>query len=130
MGNLRGKSILLVEDIFVVAASIRQHLQSIGCIVVGPAADVETALELARSHPLDGALLDVKLNGADVYPVAVMLRDRGIPFVLVTAYPRPEAEFKSTPWVSKPFTLEQLTEALEISLAISGASSAPSKAAS
>jgi CheY-like chemotaxis protein len=132
MGDLSGKSILLVEDNFVVAASIREHLQSLGCIVVGPAADVKTALELARSHPVDGALLDVKLNDADAYPVAVVLRDRGVPFVFVTGYPRPtEAEFKSTPWVSKPFTLEQLTEVLEISLAISAASSAPaSRAAS
>ncbi len=117
MGDLRGKCILLVEDSFVIAESMREHLEAIGCVVVGPAADVDAALELARTRPLDGALLDIKLNGADVYPVAAVLRDRGVPFVFVTGYSGPaELEFKLVPYVSKPFSLRKLTEVLASSL--------------
>lgn len=85
-GNLEGRRILLVEDQFLIALELEQVLQKAGCIVTGPVARLQPALDLARTEAFDFAVLDVNLFGEKVYPVAEMLESRGIPFVLATGY--------------------------------------------
>ena len=68
---LAGRKVLLVEDDFFIADEIVRTLAEGGADVVGPAVSVQGALELIdQSAPLDGAVLDVNLNGEKVYPVA------------------------------------------------------------
>jgi DNA-binding response OmpR family regulator len=57
-----------------------------GSEVVGPAAKMEEALRLASDASLDAAILDVNVGGAVVYPVADLLRGRGVPIILATGY--------------------------------------------
>ena len=48
--------------------------------MIGPAATVEEALELTASEArIDGAVLDINLREKEVYPVADVLRGRGVP---------------------------------------------------
>jgi CheY-like chemotaxis protein len=83
---LAGRKVLLVEDDFFVADEIVRTLAEGGADVVGPAVSVQGALELIdQSAPLDGAVLDVNLNGEKVYPVADALAERGVPFVFATS---------------------------------------------
>ncbi|MGE0118912.1 MAG: response regulator [Dongiaceae bacterium] len=80
-------------------------LEDVGCKVVGPVAQVVTALPIAMKEPLDAALLDVFLADEPVEPIAAVLARRGIPFAFVTAY-APEkipAAFRDRPLVRKPF---------------------------
>lgn len=78
--------ILVVEDEALTAMVLETCLRSMGCEVIGPAANVNGALKLADETALDGALLDVNLGGQPVYPVADRLAFRGVPFVFLTGY--------------------------------------------
>lgn len=101
---------LLVEDEFLIALGIEQTLLGFGCHIVGPVPRLNQAVALAQTESLDGAVLDVNLNGTPVFPVATTLRARGIPFILTTGYEAaalPEA-FRDCPRLRKPFSAEEL----------------------
>lgn len=79
--------ILIVEDEFLVALLIEETVRNLGHEVVGPVGDLPSALRLAESEALSAAILDVHLqHGERIYPVVKILRRRGIPLVLTTAY--------------------------------------------
>jgi DNA-binding response OmpR family regulator len=83
---LRGLRVLLVEDEPLVSMALADELEQVGAIVVGPAASVESALDLIASEQVDAAILDVELQRKLVYPVADLLLDRGVPFILTTGH--------------------------------------------
>ena len=80
------KRILIVEDEPLSALVLEQEVAQAGCQVVGPAGDLATACFLACEAHFDAALLDVNLRGRMSYPVAELLRARGIPFAFLTGY--------------------------------------------
>ena len=84
--SLNGVRILVVEDNFLAAEVVRDLLESGGCSVVGPVGRIADALRLAEHEALDGAILDVNLNGERCFPIALALRQRGVPFVFTTGY--------------------------------------------
>jgi CheY-like chemotaxis protein len=86
--SLRDARVLVVEDEFIVAALLEDRLVQLGCLVVGPASDIEEALELLASERVDAAVLDVNIAGRMVYPVADALVERSVPFLFATAYGR------------------------------------------
>jgi DNA-binding NtrC family response regulator len=91
MGHgLQGKRILLVEDNFLIANSLRKLLATMGCEVVGPVPTLDQAEELAGREALDGAILDINIIGGTSLGVAAMLRNRGCPFFFITGYGSPE----------------------------------------
>jgi CheY-like chemotaxis protein len=84
---LHDRRILIVEDEYLVAMSLRDALQSVGSIVIGPVASVEKAIKAIESEPdIDAAVVDVNLGGAMAYPVANALLVRDIPFVFTSGY--------------------------------------------
>jgi CheY-like chemotaxis protein len=110
---LAGTRILLVEDEALIAALAADMLQDLGVQVIGPAPSLAQALALARTEPLDAAVLDINLREERVDAVAALLRERGIPFVFATGYGRDGmAPDGQPPVVEKPYTQEKLAEAL------------------
>lgn len=108
--DLGGARILVVEDACMVAQMITDQLGECGCHVVGPATRLQEAMLLATGEPLAGALLDINLAGEQSFPIARILRSRGVPFAFLTGYADdvlPE-EFAGDPCLTKPFTLEAL----------------------
>jgi CheY-like chemotaxis protein len=111
--------ILVVEDEAVIAMLVEDMVLDFGSEVVGPAAKMDEALRLASHAALDAAILDVNVSGAVVFPVADVLRSRGVPIIFATGYgsgglpPR----FQKDPALSKPFSFEALAEALHTVLA-------------
>lgn len=108
---------MLVEDEFLAAVTTIDALESMGCEVVGPAARIEPALQLARSAALDAAVLDVNINGQLVWPVAEVLQRRGVPFLFHSAYSDPSmipAEFASALYLPKPLDERRLLDHLSI----------------
>ena len=65
---------------------VEEMVLDFGSEVVGPAAKMEEALRLASDASLDAAILDVNVGGAVVYPVADLLRARGVPIIFATGY--------------------------------------------
>lgn len=79
--------ILIVEDEFLVALLMEETVRTLGHEVVGPVGVLTDAMRLAGTEDLSAAILDVHLqHGERVYPVVPILRRRGIPLVLTTAY--------------------------------------------
>ncbi len=105
-GRLCGLRILVAEDSFMVALSLQQILESLGCTVIGPIPRLDRAIAAAAAaEPLDGAILDVNLAGETIFPVAEQLAERRIPFILATGYDDwvlPE-KFRDAPLLNKPF---------------------------
>ena len=82
-----GRRILVVEDNFHVAKSYVNALTIAGHEVVGPVGTVRGALGLIdQEQSIDAAILDVNLGAEEIYPVADALRERGVPFALLTGY--------------------------------------------
>jgi DNA-binding response OmpR family regulator len=106
-----GRRILVVEDEFLAGLTTIDYLESIGCEVVGPAARLADALDLARSENLDAALLDINLADEMVWPVAELLRLKNVPFLFLSAFSQlnvlPEL-FADTPSLPKPLVPERL----------------------
>jgi CheY-like chemotaxis protein len=104
--------VLLVEDEIMVALLLEDMLVELDYEVVGPVARLDKALEMAQWQALDVALLDVNLNGKEIYPVAEALAAREIPFVFVTGYGRGalRAPYCDRPTLQKPFRRGDLRE--------------------
>jgi chemotaxis family two-component system sensor kinase Cph1 len=104
--SLDGLTIMVVEDDFLAALDLKRLVEERAGKVAGPVGRLEQAQRLARSQELDGAILDVQLNGADSLPLADDLIARDIPVILVTGYDvatLPE-RFAETPRLPKPFS--------------------------
>jgi two-component system, chemotaxis family, sensor kinase Cph1 len=112
---LVGQRILLVEDMLLVALELDKLLRCAGVETIGPATQLEQALALAERERLDGAVLDINLDGKMVFPVAEVLRRRGVPFVFLTGYENMAAlpgDFRSERRLIKPVRIEELKTAL------------------
>lgn len=111
------KTVLIVEDEFLIALDLQMLLEGHGWRVMGPAATVRSALNLLKAElPLVG-LLDVNLGNELITPVAETLKAREVPFALASAYDRPEQyggeALAGAPNVGKPINERRLLEALE-----------------
>jgi DNA-binding response OmpR family regulator len=111
---LSGKSILLVEDEFLLALQLEELLQSHGGTVRGPYRSLDDALKAAQRQDFDFAILDINLSGTMVYPLADELLARGIPFLFLTGYSQanlPE-QFRGVTRLNKPCDPAQLIATL------------------
>jgi DNA-binding response OmpR family regulator len=108
--------VLVVDDEALVAMLLGDMLEDLGFEVVGPAMDLTAAMTLAREADLDGAVLDISLDGRPSFPVAQILRDRQIPFVFASGYGAAEAGsgFEAVTVIQKPFNLAELNIALRV----------------
>lgn len=104
--------ILVVEDEMFIALDLAATLEDEGYRVLGPAATVADALDLLGEQRPNAALLDVNLRGEMVTPVARLLRQMGVPFVLASAYARTELPddeaLTGAPYLGKPAPPAQL----------------------
>lgn len=108
--------VLLVEDEIMVAVLLEQMLGEFGYEVVGPVARLAKAVEMAQRERLDLAILDVNLNGKEVYPVAEALAARDIPFIFSTGYGNGglRARYRDRPTLPKPFLRGDLLHVLAV----------------
>jgi CheY-like chemotaxis protein len=113
--DLTGLKILVVEDEMLVSMLVEDMLADFGCEVVGPAAELNEALALAKEAKIDAALLDVNLAGKPIFPVADVLRQRGVPYIFASGYGEAgiEASHKGAPVLQKPFREADLSKALK-----------------
>ena len=114
--------VLVVEDEALVAMLIEDMIHDSGDEMVGAASTLTDALALARDAQADVALLDINLGGALAYPVADVLRERGMPIVFTSGYGSAGLieRFQDCPILDKPFDQPSLEQAIETVLRLRG----------
>ncbi|WP_374448937.1 response regulator [Stella sp.] len=117
--GIAGARILIVEDEAMIAMLLEDMLEEMGCRVVATAGTLDEAMAAVGAEPaLDLAILDVNLGGAETYPVADLLRRRGIPYIFSTGYGvgTLHPDHQDRPTLSKPFVESELLRCLDQAL--------------
>jgi len=115
--------LLIAEDETIIRLDLRGLLERAGHEVVAEARDGEEAVELARKHEPDLALMDVKMPRLDGIDAARrMLEERPIPIVMLTAFDQRElveraAEAGVYGYLVKPFREQDVVPAIELAKA-------------
>jgi len=108
------RSILLVEDEAMIAMMLEEYVDTLGHHVRGVASTLDEASEMVRTGGFDLAILDCHLDGEEVWPVAKMLDERGIPYILSSGgsiSEVPEA-YAQRPMLLKPYTIGTISDML------------------
>ena len=108
------KSLLVVEDEYLIRMLLEDMLADLGYGVAAAVGTIAEASALASSGDFSAAILDVNLDGQEIFPVADILAGRSLPFVFVTGYGErslPE-RYRNRPALQKPFQAEQLSATL------------------
>jgi DNA-binding NarL/FixJ family response regulator len=86
--SLAGKRVLIAEDEPLIAMDHRGVLAEAGAEIVGTCSTVRQALECLNRAPVDVAVVDYLLADRNSEPLQAALRERHIPFVVVSSFPR------------------------------------------
>ena len=80
--------------------------------------NIRQAMELAQAADIDIAVLDVNLNGEPSFPIAAVLRARGVPVVFSSGYGSDglTPDWQDSPTLPKPFTSDEVGEILSRSV--------------
>jgi CheY-like chemotaxis protein len=112
--------LLVVEDEYLIRMLLEDMLADLGYDVAAAVGTLAEAREQAATGHFTAAILDVNVDGQEIFPVAEILARRGLPFVFVTGYgehglPEP---YRGHPALQKPFEAQQLKTALASLLAV------------
>ena len=110
----RKHRILVVEDEAMISMLLEDMVLDCGGEIVGPVAKFDDALELAHQAEFGVAVLDLNLNGTLSYPIAEVIRERGIPVIFATGYGADGLldRFRDCPTLQKPFSQQDFAEAV------------------
>lgn len=119
--RVTGNNVLIVEDETLLALMLEDLLVDSGHRVVHASSLPEAMAALDR-EPFDAAILDINVNGHDVFPVASRLRELNTPFVFASASDAEQIgpEFRQEPLIAKPYTIGQVQQSLGGLLAPAG----------
>ena len=107
-------NILIAEDEPILAKGLVRHVKQLGYDVIGPAADGQCAIDLAKQFKPDLALLDICMPVLDGLSAAAALFDQmQIPVVLVSAHSDEQSVAAGQRvgvfgYLVKPVTIDQL----------------------
>jgi two-component SAPR family response regulator len=112
--------VMVLEDEVFVSSMLEMILQEQGWSVGGPFRSNRVALDYLEKARPDAALIDFNIADGTSAATATRLRELGIPFVVVSGYPKSMArseDLRFAEWLDKPFSedavLRSLSQALE-----------------
>ena len=111
--TLKGVRVLVVEDSWQVASTMKSALEEVGMVVAKPAATLAAAKRLIANHIFDLAVVDINLKGEMSYDLIVRLSNQGVRVVVVSGYVAPEESIASAAAVlQKPLSKVELIATL------------------
>jgi len=104
------KRVLIVEDEVLLALHLEDLLTELGHEIVGQFTRIDRAMRFAHESEIDFAVLDINVAGTMSFPIADVLRERGIPFAFASGY---GAEglidgYRDVPALRKPYAQDEL----------------------
>jgi CheY-like chemotaxis protein len=110
------KRVLIVEDDVLVSWHLKDLLSDLGHSVVAQATNVDDAMRLAREGAIDFAILDINVAGTRSFPVADILRQRGIPFAFASGYGDEGLVdgYRKVPALQKPYARKDLERTIAL----------------
>ena len=115
--EVRGARLLVLEDDALISIDAEDMLLGLGAGAVHLANNVAAATALLASHPIDLAVLDLRIGHGRSDAFAEELQARAIPFIIASGYGS-DSELSATlsgvPTVGKPYTPEALQEAIAL----------------
>ncbi|MDA0675476.1 MAG: response regulator [Proteobacteria bacterium] len=117
--DLAGLSVLVVEDEFLIADFIAETITGFGARVVGPVGSAAQARALLKDARIDGAVLDVRLDGHTSLPLADELLEAGIPVIFASGYGASlvPAKYDQVPLLNKPFRQDEVLATAKVAFA-------------
>lgn len=109
---LAGKTVLLVEDQFLIAMEVEEMLRALGAGEVVSCASVREALAAIERRRPECAVLDVSLGAENSDAVAQRLRELAVPYIFATGYDAVPSLEAGVPALRKPYTRAALATAL------------------
>jgi DNA-binding response OmpR family regulator len=103
--------ILIAEDYSVIAMMLCEDLSEAGFEISGPFTSCGAALASLERHTPDAAVLDLDLSDGRCVALARTLREKRIPFLVLTGYnsdPSCDDVFLDAPWLVKPMSHDAL----------------------
>lgn len=118
------KRVLVVEDDALLGLDIAEQLEDAGFEVIGPAISVAKAFRMMEEAGCDAAVLDVNLGKETAEAIAIELRARGTPFIVLSGYSSDQHPpgFHGAPSLAKPARPEDLIAMLGKSMSEVGSS--------
>lgn len=106
--------VLVIEDEMMIAMLLEDVLVDLGHHVAGVAMRLPQALEMAKAVDADIAILDINLDGRRSFPVADVLREKGVKLIFASGYGSPglEPPFLDEIILKKPFEPSDIRAAL------------------
>jgi len=114
----RPLAVLVVEDEALVALDLSTTIEELGGTVIGTAATVREAKDLAVRNVPDAVLMDIRLPDGDGVEAAAMIRRGTQPYIVfISGNTDPQTRqrimrFGNAPLVAKPVTVDALLRAL------------------
>ncbi len=114
--------ILVAEDEPLSAMALQAQLEALGHVVIGPAHNGREAVEMARAHPADLAILDVRmpaLSGLEAaHEIATFCE---LPVILLSGYSDPDMIEEATRapvfhYLVKPVSMADLGPAIAVAM--------------
>ena len=113
--DLTGARILVVEDEALVGFELETILADAGAEVVGPAVTLDEGMVAAEHETLTAAILDIRIGGRLVWPLAHELTWRGVPVLFYTGQLDTEtirADWPRATVIAKPAKADTLLAAV------------------
>ena len=107
---LSGKTVLIVEDEFLIGLMLTKEIAGAGGTSIGPVTAVADALREIECRIIDLVILDAKLVDGSGADLAVCLEERRIPYVVVSGYDEVNlpSGLRRAPFVAKPISVPVL----------------------
>ena len=109
---LSGRTILIVEDAYLIALEAQRIVEEAGARRVILAGSVEHSRSALAEEPgIDVCILDLRLGEQDATPLIREFGERGIPVLVVTGFDSTSPEV-DVPLLKKPYQETELIEAI------------------
>ncbi|EPX78393.1 response regulator, hypothetical [Salipiger mucosus DSM 16094] len=97
------------------ALDLELIVQDLGFDVLGPVARIEDARRIAATETVHAAILDVRLQDGEVFPLATELQEKGVALIFHSGHALSheiQAQYPGAKFCPKPFSTETLTRFL------------------